>query len=289
MIKNPGGCYMKRERRWYRRLAVLCAGMILLMGLSVCLPWETVQAAVVANRIRAVSKTYPSGSYYNGYMTVDYVKNGEHRTYIGHECAGFVMYITDKAFQEPYYNGSSSYRKIYKTVSTKDTKEMKKLFARAKTGDVIRWTGRGGRHQAIFLKDTSVGIQVYEANFGNDYNRVWYDHLWPWNNQALWRGTSSCVSVFRYKDYAKIDRAVKRVSLDRKKLTLKKGKKTKLRAAASPSSAYDKKIIWKSSRPKVAKVDAHGVVRGIKKGRAAITAIARDGSGKKAVCRVTVR
>lgn len=280
---------MEKKRKGHRRRAVICAGMAIFTILSVCLPLENVQAALVADRVRAVTGTYPSGSYYNDYMAVSYVKNGEYRTYIGHECAGFVMYVTDKAFQEPYYNGSPSYHKIYKTVSTKDTKEMKRLFAKAKIGDVIRWTGRGGNHQAIFLKDFPVGIHVYEANFGNDYNRVWYGHLWPWDNQSLWRGTSSCVSVFRYKDYAKIDRAVKKVSLDKKRLVLRKGKKSKLKAAVSPSSAYDKKIVWQSSRPKVAKVDARGVVRGIKKGRATITATARDGSGKKAVCRVTVR
>lgn len=289
MIKDPGGWCMEKKRRWCVCRTVLCVGMTLLMILSAGHPLETVQAAVVADRVRAVARIYPGGSYYNGYMSVDHIKDGERQTYIGHECAGFVMYVTDKAFQETYYNGSPSYRKVYKTVSTKNIAEMKILFSRAKIGDVIRWTGRGGRHQAIFLENHPVGIQVYEANFGSDYNRVWYDHLWPWDDQALWSGTSSNVSVFRYKDYGKIDRAVKKVSLDRTKLTLKKGKKVRLKASASPSNAYDKKVTWKSSRPKIAKVDARGVVRGLKKGRASITATARDGSGKKAVCKVTVR
>lgn len=276
---------MQRKRRWYQRLAVICASLFFILAL---VP-ETAHAAVVADRIKAVAGTYPSGSYYNGYMTVEYVKNGIRRTYIGHECAGFVMYVTDKAFQKPYYNGSPDYRQVYKTVSTKNTKEMKSLFARAKIGDVIRWTGRGGRHQAVFMSADRVGVQVYEANFGNDYNRVWYAHLWPWNNQRLWTETSSSVSVFRYRDYEKIDRAVKKVSLDRKSLFLKRGKRYRLTAAVCPSTAYDKKIQWKSSAPKIAKVDARGNVKGIKKGHAVITALARDGSGRKAVCRVTVR
>ncbi len=276
---------MQRKRKWYRRLAVFCASIFMILAL---VP-ETVHAALVADRVKAVTKTYPGGSYYNGYMTVEYVKNGIRRTYIGHECAGFVMYVTDRAFQKAYYNGSPDYRKIYKTVSTKNTKEMKSLFARAKIGDVIRWTGRGGRHQAIFLGADRRGVQVYEANFGDDYNRVWYAHMWPWNNKALWTDTSSSVSVFRYRDYEKIDRAVKKVSLNRKSLLLRRGKRYRLTAAVRPSTAYNKKIQWKSSDPKIAKVDARGNVKGIKKGHAVITALARDGSGKKASCRVTVR
>lgn len=248
-----------------------------------------VQAAGVEDRIKAVSGTYPNGSYYNSYEEVVLQKNGIRQSIIGHECAGFVMYVTRQVFQDTYYNGSPSYRQVYKTVSTKDTKEMKRLFARAKIGDVIRWTGSGGRHQAIFLKKSSRGIQVYEANFGNDYNRVWYHHMWNWNNRPLWTGTSSNVSVFRYKKYAQIDRMIQKVSLNKKSLSLKKGKKFKLKATFTPSNAYKKKLTWKSSNVKVAKVDASGNVRGLKKGKATITAIARDGSGKKAVCKVTVR
>ena len=276
---------MEERSRYYRGLSVLCVGTFLLTAL---MP-KQIQAAVIADRIKAVTRTYPSGSYYNGYMKVDCVKDGVLHTYIGHECAGFVMYVTDKAFQRSYCNGSPDYLKIYKTVSTKDTRVMKQLFAQAKIGDVVRWTGHGGQHQAIFLEATSSGVLMYEANFGTDYNRVWYRHLWPWDDQALWRDTSSAVSVYHYKDYEKLDRAVKKVSIDKKKLILKKGKKSKLRAAATPSSAYDKKVIWISSNPKVAKVNAQGTVKGVKKGRASITALARDGSGKKAVCKVIVR
>lgn len=250
---------------------------------------EQIQAAAVADRVKAVTGTYPNGSYYNGYMVVSYVKDGVQRSYIGHECAGFVMYVTKQAFQRPYYNGSPDYKRIYKTVSTKDTEEMKTLFSRAKIGDVIRWTGSGGKHQAIFLSDSRVGIQVYEANFGNEYNKVWYNHLWPWNNTVLWTGTSSSVSVYRYKNYAKVDRKVKSVTLNKTKLSLKRGKRQKLTAQVGPSDAYKKTLAWTSSNPKVAKVTKRGVVKALAKGRAVITAKAQDQSGRKASCNVTVK
>lgn len=276
---------MGRKKAALRALMTIWTAAILLTLFAS----EAVQAAVVENRIKAVSGIYPNKSYYNSYETVTIKKNGIMQSIVGHECAGFVMFVTRQVFQEPYYTGSPSYRQVGKAVSTKNTKAMKRLFSRAKIGDVIRWTGGGGRHQAIFLKKSSLGIQVYEANFGNDYNRVWYHHLWSWNNQPLWTGTSSSVSVFRYKKYAEVDRMVQRVTLNKKKLTLRKGRKFKLTATVSPANAYKKAVSWKSSDPKTVRVDARGNVRALKKGKATITAAARDKSGKKASCKITVK
>lgn len=273
-------------KKWaFRALSIIWMAVMLL---GVCLP-RPVWAAAVEDRIKTVAGIYPSGSYYNGYETVTVKKGGIWRSIVGHECAGFVMYVTRQTFQEPYYIGSPSYRQVGKTVSTKNTKDVRRLFSRAKIGDVICWTGGGGRHQAIFLKKSSLGIQVYEANFGSDYNRVWYHHLWSFNNRPLWTGTSSSVSVFRYRNYEKVDRMVRKVSLNKKKLTLKKGEKFRLTVTLTPSNAYKKRVSWKSSAPKTVRVDASGNVRGLRKGTATITAAARDGSGKKAVCKITVK
>ncbi len=250
---------------------------------------EQAEAAVIADRVKGVVRDYPSGSHFNDSVQVSYVKNGVLWHYTGYECAGFVMYVTKKAFQDPYYIGSPDYEQVYRTVSTKNKTEMKNLFSYAKIGDVIRWTGRGGIHQAIFMKSSSDGVQVYEANFGNDHNRVWYNHLWPWKDRLLWTSTSSNVSVYRYRDYAAIDRMVTGVKLNKTSKRLKKGKKFRLTVRVSPFNAYNKKVTWKSTNPKVAKVSASGMVKAKKKGRAYITATARDGSKRKASCLVTVK
>ena len=129
-----------RDRQAPRRaLAALCA--VLILG-GIFVP-ERPQAAVIADRVKAVTREYPHGSYFHDWVTVSYVKNGVLWHYTGHECAGFVMHVTKKAFQKPYYIGSPDYGLVYKTVSTKNTEEMKTLFSYAKIGDVIRWTGRG--------------------------------------------------------------------------------------------------------------------------------------------------
>lgn len=276
---------MKNWRGVIRAFAVMWA---MACVLEISAP-EQAQAALIADRVKAVTKEYPNGSYFQDSVTVSYVKNGVLWHYTGHECAGFVMYVTKKAFQNPYYIGSPDYRLVYKTVSTKNVMEMQTLFSYAKIGDVIRWTGKGGIHQAVFMGSNGWGVQVYEANFGSEHNRVWYNHLWPWNNRVLWTTTSSNVSVYRYKDYQEIDRMVTKVALNKSSKRLKRKKSFRLKASVSPANAYNKKVTWKSSNPKVAKVSAKGVVKARKKGRAYITAVAKDGSGRKAFCRVIVK
>lgn len=68
------------------------------------------------------------------------------------------------------------------------------------------------------------------------------------------------------------------------------GKKLKLTAAILPATATNKKILWKSSNPKVATVTQTGVVTLKKKSggkKVVITAAAADGSGAKASWKVT--
>ena len=69
------------------------------------------------------------------------------------------------------------------------------------------------------------------------------------------------------------------------KQTLKKGKRVTLKVAKTPFTAQDT-VKWTSSNKKVATVTSKGVVKGLKKGTATITAKA----GKKVVkFKVTVK
>ena len=81
---------------------------------------------------------------------------------------------------------------------------------------------------------------------------------------------------------------VKAVYLDYRQISLQKGKSRTLKATISPSNAINKKVKWTSSNKKVATVTQKGKVKGIKAGNATITATARDGSKKKATCKVIV-
>lgn len=74
-------------------------------------------------------------------------------------------------------------------------------------------------------------------------------------------------------------------ALTSRKVTLKKGKKTTLKVANSPITAKAS-VKWKTSNKKVASVTSKGVVKGLKKGSATITAY----SGKvKMTFKVTVK
>ncbi|MDD6465923.1 MAG: Ig-like domain-containing protein [Coprococcus sp.] len=77
--------------------------------------------------------------------------------------------------------------------------------------------------------------------------------------------------------------------MNKTKSTMTIGKKQTLKATVTPKKASSKAVVWKSSNKKVATVTSKGVVKAKKAGTATITATAKDGSGKKATCKVTVK
>ena len=81
---------------------------------------------------------------------------------------------------------------------------------------------------------------------------------------------------------------VNSVSLDRSELTVKEGEQIVISATVAPPDATDGSLTWTSSDPSVASVFA-GKVNALSKGKAVITATAKDGSGKSASCNLTVK
>ena len=72
-------------------------------------------------------------------------------------------------------------------------------------------------------------------------------------------------------------------------LTLEPGETQTLTATVQPSDATDKAVAWKSSKTGVATVDQSGNVTAVAAGECTITATAKDGSGVKGTCKVTVK
>lgn len=62
-----------------------------------------------------------------------------------------------------------------------------------------------------------------------------------------------------------------------------------LKATVSPDNATNNNVTWKSSNRNIATVDSKGKVKAKRKGTCRITVSATDGSGVKAVCKVTVK
>ena len=116
------------------------------------------------------------------------------------------------------------------------------------------------------------------------------------NIKAIGKGTA--VITAAAKDGSKVTATCKitvkvpvtKITLNKTALTINKGKTANLKVKAiSPADASNKAVTWTSSNKKVATVNAKGVVKAVGKGTATITATAKDGSRKKAACKVTVR
>ena len=99
------------------------------------------------------------------------------------------------------------------------------------------------------------------------------------------KGSTGAISV--YAKWEADNVLVSKVTLNKTKVGLGKGKTVTLKATVTPEEATNADVIWTSSDPKVAAVDANGKVKALKFGKAKITAEAADGSGSKAVCEVT--
>ncbi len=79
-----------------------------------------------------------------------------------------------------------------------------------------------------------------------------------------------------------------RIALNKANASIEKGKILQLKATVTPDNATNKAVIWTSSNTKIATVSSSGKVTAKAAGTVTITCTAKDGSGKKATCKVTV-
>ena len=77
------------------------------------------------------------------------------------------------------------------------------------------------------------------------------------------------------------------VELDKTSVTISVGSTTRLKATVKPADATNKKVEWTTSDKEIATVDDDGLVKGVKVGKATVTATTEDGE-KTATCSVSV-
>lgn len=88
----------------------------------------------------------------------------------------------------------------------------------------------------------------------------------------------------RVKDTVKVSK----IKLSKRKATIRKGKSFTLRTTIRPSNADNKGVTYKSSNKRVAMVSQRGVITAKRYGTTTITVMSKDGSRKRATCRITV-
>ena len=93
----------------------------------------------------------------------------------------------------------------------------------------------------------------------------------------------------KYTCKVTVKQPVTSIKLSKKSISLNKGKKYTLKASIAPKNASNKAVVWKSSNTKIASVSSKGVVTAKSAGTTTITATAKDGSRKKASCKVTIK
>lgn len=157
-------------------------------------------------------------------------------------------------------------------LTLKQSTEDMMVLLRQKKGDTIETIEN-------FQMSSSKLKKKIKLNKGTYYVKVWY--------------TGGRTVQIPYTISVAADKKVTGVSLNKTKLTLNvdasAGKTTAvLKATVNPKDATNKKLTWKSSNTKVAKVSGTGKVTAVSGGKATITVTATDGSKKSAKCVVTV-
>ncbi len=80
-----------------------------------------------------------------------------------------------------------------------------------------------------------------------------------------------------------------KITAKTKTMNLKSKKTQTLKVTVSPAKASNRKAKWKSSNKKIATVNAQGKVTAKKAGTVKITAVAKDGSGKRATIKIKIK
>ena len=201
---------------------------------------------------------------------------------------GKIIVVMDACHSENFYN------KGVKSLSAKNQKRFICFLACCSNETAQTISSKYSRFTRAFCAGLGVDGTVYADKNNNgkvtagelaDYinNRVKNDLLYTPDAKPYWDdqnpkayGANKNYIVFKYKGTS--------IKLGKSSTTINKGKTETLHAIVSGAKASDVK--WKSSNKKIATVSSKGVVKGVNKGKATITAYI----GKKtAKCKVTVK
>ncbi len=138
------------------------------------------------------------------------------------------------------------------------------------TGEnIVAPTRDGYTFEGYYSSANGKGTQYYNADM---------------TSKRSWNKDANSTTLYAY--WKPI--AVSSVSLSEKNVTLCVSDTKTITAFVTPTTAYNKGVVWSSSDSNVATVNENGVVTGVGAGTAIIKATAADGKGAYAECEVTV-
>lgn len=105
---------------------------------------------------------------------------------------------------------------------------------------------------------------------------------------AIALSVAMCASIATVTPSASAAPKAKKITLNKKKLTLEVGSKYTLKVKKATPAKASKKVTWKTSKKAVATVTKKGVVKAKAEGTAKITATSKSNKKVKATCKVTV-
>ena len=104
--------------------------------------------------------------------------------------------------------------------------------------------------------------------------------IWAFATDGSEKRTSCSVNV---------SRLVSSLTFDKEEITIHNGESSSINAIILPSDASNMSLEWSSSNPVVATVSSNGLVRGVSRGVATITAKTKDGSEIQSSCTAEVK
>lgn len=121
------------------------------------------------------------------------------------------------------------------------------------------------------------------CKFSGWYKDNKFENKWNFNKDTVTKNTTL------YAKWTGTGILVSSISLNVKETKTMEAKGIfALKATVKPANAKNKKVAWKSSNPKIVKINSKGKITAIRAGKATITAVASDGSGVKKSCTINV-
>jgi len=173
--------------------------------------------------------------------------------------------------------GSGSYTFTVKGTIPPDESDYMTVTYKAGTGGKIS----GSTTQRIVKGNTAKSVTAV-ANSGYKFSQ-WSDGV----KTAARTDKNITKELTVTAQFTKIPIKVKKVTLNKNKITLGVKETFQLKAAISPTNAANKSVKWSSSNPSKVKVSQKGKITAEKKGKATITV--KTSNGKTAKCKVTVK